>query len=162
LHPAHDLSHRRESKRAVGKKAEEAEKPLGKEGGFQLQMKDRYLRLIALLILLLNLVNTIGEFLLGKFVENEAVRLIGAGDQFQAQRAEPHRRLLRGLLFVDEPSRGRDSDVPGLAHFQLVGVRGASRAAVDIPSPATLRSRLCRCSFVRLTKIIENATDYSR
>ena len=31
-------------------------------------MRDRYLLLIALLILVLNIVNTTGEFLLGKFV----------------------------------------------------------------------------------------------
>ena len=52
--------HRRESGRAVGRKSEEAEKPLGKEGGFQLIIRSPYLRWIALMILLLNVVNTTG------------------------------------------------------------------------------------------------------
>jgi AAA family ATP:ADP antiporter len=50
----------------------EAEQPLGKEGGFQLIFRDRYLLLIAALVVLLNIVNSSGEFLLGKLVVAEA------------------------------------------------------------------------------------------
>ncbi len=45
-------------------KAEESDKTLGSEGGFQLILQHRYLFYIALLILVLNLVNTTGEFIL--------------------------------------------------------------------------------------------------
>ena len=41
------------------------QEPLSKEGGFQLVFRSRYLLLIAVMILLANLVNTTGEFLLG-------------------------------------------------------------------------------------------------
>ena len=79
------VSHRRDAARSE-KRAEEAEKPLGKEGGFSLVVRNRYLLLIASLILLLNLVNTTGEFVLGKFVETQAQELHGAGDATRAAR----------------------------------------------------------------------------
>ncbi len=56
------------------KAEEKAEQPLNKEGGFQLIFRDRYLMLIAALIVLINVVNTSGEFLLGKLVVAEAAR----------------------------------------------------------------------------------------
>lgn len=40
-----------------------AGQPLGPEGGFELILKDRYLLLIAILTVLLNVVNTSGEYL---------------------------------------------------------------------------------------------------
>jgi ATP:ADP antiporter, AAA family len=52
----------------------QAEQPLSKEGGFQLIFRDRYLLLIALLVVILNIVNTSGEFLLSKLVVGEAAR----------------------------------------------------------------------------------------
>ena len=56
------------------KAREIAERPLGKEGGFQLIFRDCYLMLIAALIVLINVVNTSGEFLLSKLVVAEAAR----------------------------------------------------------------------------------------
>ena len=44
-----------------GAEAQKAEQTLSKEGGFHLVMKNRYLRLIALHVLILNLVNTRSE-----------------------------------------------------------------------------------------------------
>jgi AAA family ATP:ADP antiporter len=52
-----------------------AEKPLSKEGGFQIIFRDRYLLLIAALVVLLNILNTSGEFMLSKLVVQEAGRL---------------------------------------------------------------------------------------
>jgi len=52
----------------------QAEQPLSKEGGFQLIFRDRYLLLIALLVIILNIVNSSGEFLLSKLVVGEAAR----------------------------------------------------------------------------------------
>jgi AAA family ATP:ADP antiporter len=51
-----------------------AEQPLSKEGGFHLVFRDRYLMLIAALVVLLNIVNTSGEFLLSKLVITQAVQ----------------------------------------------------------------------------------------
>jgi hypothetical protein len=53
-------------------KAAVADKPLGREGGFELIRRDRYLLLIALLTVLLNVVNTSGEYLFGRYVVEQA------------------------------------------------------------------------------------------
>jgi AAA family ATP:ADP antiporter len=49
------------------------EKPLGREGGFGMIFSDRYLLLIALLAVLLNVVNTTGEYLFGRYVVDTAM-----------------------------------------------------------------------------------------
>jgi AAA family ATP:ADP antiporter len=64
---------------AVGK--EEDEKPLGKEGGFELIFRDRYLMLIAALAVVLNVVNTSGEYIFGRYVVDMAVATHGAGPE---------------------------------------------------------------------------------
>ena len=67
---------------------EKAEQKLNKEGGFSLVMKSRYLRLVAFHVLLLNLVNTIGEFILGSIVEHAAIVNVGAGVAHEAARGD--------------------------------------------------------------------------
>ena len=59
---------------------------LGKEGGFQLLISDPYLRLIALLTILLNIVSLSGDFILGKLVVNHANEIVGVGKQLSAAR----------------------------------------------------------------------------
>jgi MFS family permease len=49
------------------------------EGPFKLVLKCRYLLLIALMILLLNWVNTLGEYILGGVVEDSAAAAVAAG-----------------------------------------------------------------------------------
>jgi ATP:ADP antiporter, AAA family len=63
-----------------------ADKPLGKEGGFELIRKDRYLMLIALLTVLLNIVNTSGEYLFGRYVVEQSHTLFGTGAETAAAR----------------------------------------------------------------------------
>jgi ATP:ADP antiporter, AAA family len=76
----------------VARRAEPAEvaaaagKPLGKEGGFELIRKDRYLSLIAVLIVLLNVVNTSGEYLFGRYVVEQAHAIHGTGADLTAAR----------------------------------------------------------------------------
>jgi AAA family ATP:ADP antiporter len=54
-------------------------KPLEKGGGFQLLFKKRYLLYIAFLVLLLNFINTNGEYILGEFVKRVGVEAVEAG-----------------------------------------------------------------------------------
>ena len=61
-------------------------KPLGKEGGFELIRKDRYLLLIAVLTVLLNVVNTSGEYLFGRYVVEQANAIQGTGAELVAAR----------------------------------------------------------------------------
>jgi ATP:ADP antiporter, AAA family len=59
--------------------AGEAAAPVGSGGAFQLVFSSRYLLLIALLMLVLNWVNTTGEYILGKTVAGAAVAAVAAG-----------------------------------------------------------------------------------
>jgi len=77
-----NVVHRREiARRAVREaaRAAEAEKPLGREGGFKLVVGTRYLLFIALLVLLANIVNTTGEFLLSRKVVETAGQIVASG-----------------------------------------------------------------------------------
>jgi AAA family ATP:ADP antiporter len=68
----------RDAGSAVSGKREGAE-PLGKAGGFQLVLSQRYLLLIGLLVLVLNIVNTVGEYILGRLVVEDAAAKIASG-----------------------------------------------------------------------------------
>lgn len=135
----------------------EAEQPLGKAGGFQLVLAQRYLLYIALLIMILNIVNTLGEFLLGSLVEVEARRAVADADvgawigsfygNFYAN------VNLLGLLF----QTFLVSRV-----YKYIGVRGALfiLPLVALASYTSL-AFFPILSLVRFTKTLENATDYS-
>jgi AAA family ATP:ADP antiporter len=56
----------------------EATQPLSRVGGFALIRQQRYLMLIALMTVLINIVNTSGEYLFGKFIVEASIRLHGA------------------------------------------------------------------------------------
>jgi ATP:ADP antiporter, AAA family len=68
--------------------AAEAEKPLGKQDGFGMIFQDRYLLLIAVLTVLLNIVNTSGEFLFGRYVVETANRIHGSGPESLAAKEQ--------------------------------------------------------------------------
>jgi AAA family ATP:ADP antiporter len=153
--------HRRETNRQT-ERAPEAKEPLGKDGGFQLVWKSRYLTLIAFLILLLNVVNTTGEFLLGKLV-------VSAADQSVAMSVD--REAMR-QSFIGEFYGDFYSWVNLLALlfqlflvsriFKYIGVRGA---LFILPCIALggygLLLGLPILGAVRVAKILENSTDYS-
>lgn len=74
------IIHNREVRNAtLSDKKPEKEKPLEKGGGFQLLLKKRYLMYIALLVLLLNFINTNGEYILGNLVEQKAAQAVELG-----------------------------------------------------------------------------------
>jgi AAA family ATP:ADP antiporter len=70
----------------TAEQAAAADKPLGRAGGFELIRKDRYLLLIALLTVLLNIVNTSGEYLFGRYVVEQAHVLYGTAAESAAAR----------------------------------------------------------------------------
>ena len=72
-----EVINRRQARRAPVEETTAAARPLGREGGFALIAKDRYLLLIAVLVVILNLANTTGEYLLGRFVIGEATARLG-------------------------------------------------------------------------------------
>jgi AAA family ATP:ADP antiporter len=58
---------------------ETKDKPLDTRGGFQLVLSDRYLLLLGLLMLIVNFVNTNGEYILGQTLETTARDLAAQG-----------------------------------------------------------------------------------
>ena len=79
--------------------------PLARDGGFALIRSDRYLMLIALLALLVNVVNTSGEYLLGRYIVEQSHALFGGtGPDAEAARArfvgEAYSRLFSTVNLV--------------------------------------------------------------
>jgi AAA family ATP:ADP antiporter len=74
---------------AASASAATADAPLGDgQSGFAMLFSDRYLLLIALLTLLLNVVNTGGEYLFGRYVVQNATAIFGAGTAAEAARGK--------------------------------------------------------------------------
>jgi AAA family ATP:ADP antiporter len=67
---------------------DDAVKPLKTVGGFTLIGQQRYLMLIALLTVFLNIVNTSGEYLFGRFIVESSIRIHGAGAASLAARQQ--------------------------------------------------------------------------
>jgi len=154
--------HRRESGRAVGRKSEEAEKPLGKEGGFQLIIGSPYLRWIALMILLLNVVNTLGGTLLNMFNEQEAAKAVGEAAGLSDQRGA-WAGVFISDLFMWQNLLGLLIQLFLVSRiFKWIGVRGAMFVLPCIALGGyAMLAAMPVLAVVRLAKIVENATDYS-
>jgi AAA family ATP:ADP antiporter len=169
--------HAREKSAAhAGAQKDHAEKPLGKEGGFKLVVTQRYLFLIALLIILLNLVNTTGEYILGRIVTKEARQKVVEAER---QAAAPGATT---LLSEGERKRIEQKFIGNFygnfyfwvsllsAGIQLLIVSrilksmGAA-ALLFLPFIALggyfLIAVFPVLSYIRSAKILENATNYS-
>jgi len=139
-----------------------ANETLGPQGGFALIAHDRYLLWIAVLIILLNVVNTTGGYVLNRLIVGEAAARFGNGpDAVTASRQ-----------FVTAFSGSMTADV-NLLGFVLqlfvtsrvirwLGVRGA---LFVLPVVALVNYSIIFAApvlaVVRIGKILENSTDYS-
>jgi AAA family ATP:ADP antiporter len=153
--------HRRESA-AVGEEATDANQTLSKEGGFGLVMRNRYLLLIAMHVLILNLVNTLGEFILGSLFAQHAIEVIGDGEAFMEARSE-YIRTMYGAFFGWVNFAGLAIQAFLVSRcFKYLGVRG-SLFVGPIMSLVTYGVTAVQpvLSAVRVMKIGENANDYS-
>jgi len=135
---------------------------LGSQGGFQLLISDPYLRLIAVLTILLNIVSLSGDFVLGKLVVNHANEAVGLGKQLLAAR-----RAYIGAYYANYYAWTNLVSFVIQAFlvsriFKYIGVR---RSLFILPalSFATFSSILILpiMSVVRVLKIAENGTNYS-
>src|SRR3989449_7463970 len=151
--------HNRE-KRAIAvkgpRKVEDIKLPTS--GSFRLVFKSRYLLLIAMLILLSNLVNTTGEFILGKAVAQHAREAVGAAGA-ASQEAYIGKfyadfffwvNTLSGALQMFAVSRIiRRFDIrPALLFLPIIAL-GSYTLLAFVPI----------LSFIRFAKIAENSTD---
>jgi ATP:ADP antiporter, AAA family len=136
--------------------------PLSKEGGFQLLLHDRYLMLIALLTILLNVVSLSGDFIFGKLLVNHTNEVIGTA----------HSMLTARKAYIGEfyASYYEWTNIVSLAIqaflvsriFKRIGIRGSLFILPTI-SLATFASILTApvLGVVRVFKIVENSTNYS-
>jgi AAA family ATP:ADP antiporter len=146
---------KREDKRAA------APKPaLSAGGGFQLVLRNPYLRLIAILVVLLNVVNTTGEYLIARLLTMHVKELAAINANFNAQ------AYIGGFsgdyqFWVNVTALLIQSFVTA----RLVKYRGLRGVLLALPLIALGGYAIVAAgvgfSVVRWIKTAENATDYS-
>jgi len=99
-------------------------------GGFALIRQQRYLTLIALMVVALNIVNTSGEYLFGRFVVEASIRIYGAGASSLAARQQ----------FV-----GACTDGSSRTSTSLASCCSCSRSRES----SSISASVARCSFTR-------------
>jgi len=132
----------------------EAVQPTGKDGGFALVVKDRYLTLMAVMLLVATIVNTTGEYVVGKLVKDASLGHTDPGAFIGAFYSNYYAivNLVAALL-------------QGLIVARLLGKVGIRKALFIMPvivlcgwigflAFATLMT-------VRIIKTSENSLDYS-
>lgn len=142
---------------SAGARDRKPEEPLGKEGGFALLLGDRYLLLIGLTTLLLNFVNTNGEFILASALK-EAVPH-GLSDEA----AEAWVVAWMSDYFFWVSLLGMLLQL--FAVSRVLKYVGVERAVFILPIISLLGSTFLAfipiLGLIRVAKIAENATDYS-
>jgi ATP:ADP antiporter, AAA family len=152
----------REARRAASDAHDAGKETLGPQGGFELIAQDRYLFWIAVLIVLLNIVNTTGNYVLNRLIVDEALARFGTG----AASVAPSRQFVTAFS-------GSISAMVNLVGLLLqlfvtarvirwMGVRGA---LFVLPVIALTNYAIIAVApiiaVVRVGKILENSTDYS-
>jgi ATP:ADP antiporter, AAA family len=135
---------------------------VGRRGTFRLVFADRYLLLIALLVLVLNWVNTTGEYILGRTVTQTAEAAVATGAAGGLSTAEYIGEFYSGYFFL--------FNTLGLVLQLFVVSRlitwfGVRLGVVILPILAMTGYAVLAfapiLALVRAVKIAENATDYS-
>jgi AAA family ATP:ADP antiporter len=154
------------SREGVGDSSRSASKPnpVGKnrEGGFTLVLKQRYLLLIALMVLLSNFVNTTGEFILGKVVTESAARTVS-----QAGGAGLTEEEFIGAFYADFYFWVNliGASLQLFVVSRLIKYVGVGAALLILPIIAFgsyfILALAPVLGFVRIAKVLENSTDYS-
>ena len=156
-----NLIDRREKSRPRQTPKPKATEPLGKEGGFQLVMRQRYLLYIGLLMMVIQLVNTNGEYIMGRTFADAAKATAAASGGAVTQ------KQLIGTYYAK--FYFWQNILVALFQFFLVsriikylGVRGA----LFIPPALSLGgygliAAVPVLASVRMAKLVENSTDYS-
>ena len=153
------LIHHRAASDPAQSPEESAATPLARTGVVKLLANDRYLLLIAILVVLLNMVNSSGEFLVGKYVVAEAARVAGsnmlAQQKLMGEFYGHYEVWYNGLSLVLQMFA-----VSRI--FRYAGVRGALfiLPCIALGSYSFLLV-LPLLSFVPWYKVVENGTDYS-
>jgi AAA family ATP:ADP antiporter len=150
---------RREIRREDAASAREAEEPLGRAGGFQLLARDRYLFWIAILTVLLNVVNSCGEYVIRQLVENQSILRYGA-DKAQRMR---YSGVLMGSYLTWYNAAALVSQL--LVVSRLMRYAGVRACLFILPSISLAGYSAAAIApllgLVRVMKVAENSVDYS-
>lgn len=140
----------------------EEEKPLKKGGGFRLVFKSRYLLYIALVIFLLNWVNTNGEYILGKVIKHDAAKTIEMDMAGDLNRSEVISKLYANFYFGVNLIAAILQLFLMSRIFKWFGIRGALFILPLIAFGGYFFIGLgASLVIVRWVKTFENSTDYS-
>jgi AAA family ATP:ADP antiporter len=158
--------------------APDAVQPVGRDGGFGLVIGDRYLRLMAVMLLVATVINTTGEYVVGRMATEQS-RAYAAEQLALAPAdvaADPAARAAATKQARDTYIRGFYSDYYALVNVlgallqalvvsRLLGKLGIRRALFIMPL-VVLGGWLAFFAFasvatIRITKAGENSLDYS-
>ncbi len=140
-----------------------AHQPIRGDGGFQLVLRDRYLLLIAGLVLVTNLVNTTGEFVLSNAVRDHALEVVrGTGAAAEAQRRELIKAFYSDFfMWVNLAS----FVIQAFLVSRIISRIGVRRALFVLPVIAFgaygAIATVGGIALIRFAKTLENSTDYS-
>jgi len=153
------------------------EAPLAREGGFALVLGHRYLILIALLMVVLNLVNTTGEFVLGKTVAEEARRAVATEERQSAGAGEKGKLTSAQRERIVQASIGKfyadfffwvslvGAAVQLFLVSRILKQVGVSGALFFLPVISLAGYSMIAffpvLGYIQVAKIFENSTDYS-
>jgi len=137
-----------------------------RRGGFALVARDRYLLLIGLLLLVLNFVNTNGEYILGRVVTDQARDLVAAGNT-NGMPADDFMKQFIGVFYADYFTWV--SIVTAVIQIFLVArimQRFGVRAALFVLPLVSLTAYgiiafIPMLALIRAAKVGENSLDYS-
>jgi ATP:ADP antiporter, AAA family len=137
-----------------------SEEPLAKGGGFALVLRNEYLRLVALLIILLNIVNTTGEYLIARLLSNQVDAMAAADPTLNKEAyigvfTGNYQFWVNVVAFL----------IQAFVTSRLVKYKGMRGALLALPLIAlggyTIVAAGAGLALVRWIKTAENATDYS-
>lgn len=151
-----------EARRAHPEARAAANETLGPQGGFELIFRDRYLLWIAVLIVLLNVVNTTGGYILNRLIVSEAAVRFGT-DAAVVPESRQFVTAFSGSITAMVNLLGLLLQLFATSRvIHLMGVRGAlfvlpaialTNYAIIVVAPLL--------AVVRVGKILENSVDYS-
>jgi ATP:ADP antiporter, AAA family len=150
----------------------EAVAPLQRQGGFTIVVRDKYLRLIAILVFVSTVVNTTGEYVVGKMVEQKARQESAALAGPAGVKADPVAAKERERAYV----RRFYSNYFGVVNLvsailqafavsRVIKLVGIGRGLLIMPAVVLLGWIAFAAFFtigtIRITKTVENSIDYS-
>jgi AAA family ATP:ADP antiporter len=157
-----NMVHYRQASHAASQAKKVVESPLGREGGFQLVLRHRYLFLIGVITLVAQLVNTNGNYILNETLSKMAHAAIANGTSGGLAERQVIASYMAGTDFWQNLLVVAIQLFLVSRIFKYLGVGGA---LFFLPGVALCSYGLFAAApilpLIRAAKITENATDYS-